>query len=102
MIITGPQCRAARVLVEWPIEEVARRSGVAASVITAFEARAGEPSKDDLRRIVTALEDGGAIFIPESGSDGCGVRLKFSNKDARAINRWESEGGPPGSDDVLA
>jgi len=28
------------------------------------------------------------------------VRLKFTAKDVRAINRLEGEGGPVGSDDV--
>ena len=39
MIITGPQCRAARALVEWSMEQVARRAGLDVKVIADFEAR---------------------------------------------------------------
>jgi hypothetical protein len=39
------------------------------------------------------------VLIAENGA-GVGVRLKFSRKEVRAINRWEHEGGTPGEDDI--
>jgi hypothetical protein len=97
--ITGPQCRAARALVEWPIGEVARRSGVSTAAIADFEARRADPGPEARRRLLGALEEGGAVFIAENGG-GVGVRLKYSRRDTRAVNKWEGEGGTAGDDDV--
>lgn len=99
MVITGPQCRAARALIEWPREHVARLSGVDAQVIADFETGRGDPGEDAKARLFAVLEDGGAVFIPENGG-GLGVRLKFNRREVRAINKWEGEGGPVGDDDV--
>lgn len=99
MIITGPQCRAARALIEWSIAQVSRRSGLAVQVIADFEAKITDPGEDARLRLCEALEEGGAVFIPENGG-GVGVRLKYGRRDARQVNKWESEGGPAGDDDV--
>lgn len=99
MSITGPQCRAARALVELPREHIARLSGVDVQVIADFETGRGDPDEAAKARLRAALEEGGAVFIAENGG-GVGVRLKFTQKEVRAINRWEGEGGPVGDDDV--
>jgi hypothetical protein len=99
MIITGPQCRAARILVEWSREQVARRSGVALKVIADFESKLADPGDGVKRSLFETLESAGAVFIPENGG-GVGVRLKYSRRDVRGVNKWESEGGPAGEDDV--
>lgn len=99
MAITGPQARAARALVEWPRDVVARRSGVDIEAIAAFETGRVDPGDDAKGRLKAALEEGGAVFIDENGG-GAGVRLKFSRKEVRSINRMENEGGPVGEDDV--
>jgi transcriptional regulator with XRE-family HTH domain len=99
-IITAAQCRAARALIEWSVDELAQTSGVDANAISDFEARYRAPGEDVERRIRIALEQGGVSFIAENGG-GAGVRLKFSRRDARAINRWEGEGGTVGEDDIL-
>ena len=100
MPITGPQALAARVLVEWPRDHVARLSGVDVDTLAAFERGKIDPGDATRNAIKAALESGGAVFIPEDGRQGTGVRLKFTKKDARQINRLESEGGPVGDDDV--
>lgn len=100
MPITGPQARAARVLVEWPRDHVARLSGVEAKTLAAFERGKIDPGDVARDAIQSALESGGAVFIPEDGRQGAGVRLKFTKKDAKQINRMENEGGPVGDDDV--
>lgn len=98
MPITGPQCCAARALVQWSRGEVAARTGVGIETIADFET--GRVIPPDVRdRLKAALEEGGAVFIFENGG-GVGVRLKFSSREVRAINKWESEGGPVGEDDV--
>lgn len=100
MAITGPQCRAARALVQWPREKLAANSGVVINVIADLERGREIPSVDVLGHLQRALEEGGAVFIPESGAGGVGVRLKFNSRDVRAINRLEGEGGSIGEDDV--
>lgn len=100
MIYTGPQARAARILVQWPRDHVARLAEVTEAALTAFESGGGELDEAERGRLCAALESGGAIFLAEDENGGVGVRLKFTAKDARAINRMENEGGPVGSDDV--
>jgi len=99
MTITGSQCRAARALVQWPRDKVAQTAGVGIQALAAFESGAGDLDRPAIDRVRRALEEGGAVFIPENGG-GLGVRLKFNRKDVRAINKWEGEGGPAGEDDV--
>jgi hypothetical protein len=98
-MITGSQCRAARALVEISRPMLARRSGVDVSVIERFENTAGRPEAYEIEEIRNALEELGAIFIPENGS-GYGVRLKFNNVEAEQIARLECEGGIVANDRV--
>ncbi|MCS6626342.1 helix-turn-helix transcriptional regulator [Roseibacterium beibuensis] len=99
MTITGPQCKAARALVEWPRDHVARLSGLTEDTLRAFERGKIDPGAEALARLRGALESGGAVFIDENGA-GVGVHLKFNSRDARSVNRLENEGGPVGDDDV--
>lgn len=98
-MITGAQCRAARALVEWTRETLARRADVDTDIIEAFERRLAEPAGDDRQKIERALEAGGALFIAENGG-GVGVQLKFSRADVRRIATLEGEGGTVAMDDV--
>ncbi|MGE4322393.1 MAG: DNA-binding protein [Sphingobium sp.] len=100
MPITSPQCRAARALVQWPLDHIARLSGLPAEDIAAFERGTGHLDDDAKRRLAHRLEEGGAVFIAEDSGGGIGVRLRFTAKDVRAINRMEGEGGPVGDDDI--
>ncbi len=100
MTITGPQCRAARVLVELPRERISTLSGVAIDVIKAFETGQLDPGDDAKQRLKSALEESGAVFIAETKDKGRGVRLKFNRREADAVKGWEDEGGPVGDDDV--
>lgn len=98
-MMTGSQCRAARALVEWTREMLARTAGVEIAVVEGFERKLGDPKPDDVRKLKQALESGGALFIDENGG-GVGVRLKFSRSDVRRIATLESEGGTVAMDDV--
>jgi hypothetical protein len=99
IIIAAAQCRAARALLEWTEAELANAAGVGLDVIRHLEARYRRPAPEQQRQIRKALEDGGVVLIGENGG-GVGVRLKFSRKEVRAINRWEHEGGTVGEDDI--
>ena len=98
-MITGSQCRAARALVEISRPMLSSRSGVDVRVIERFENIAGRPEMYELEEIRNALEELGAVVIPENGS-GYGVRLKFSDVDAAQIARLECEGGIVANDRV--
>ncbi len=99
MPITGSQCRAARALVALSREEIANFSGLDAETIQGFEQSASELDGPQRERLKQVLEECGAVFIEENGG-GIGVRLKFSSKEVKAINKWEGEGGTVGEDDV--
>lgn len=100
MSLSGPQALAARALIEWPLDRVARQAGVDADVLEQFETLRVDPGEATVAAIRTALETGGAVFIDEGDGQGLGVRLKWSAKDARQLKRMENEGGPVGDDDV--
>lgn len=100
MTITGSLARAARALVQLPRDHVARLAALDASALADFEAGRAELDDNAEARLRHALEESGALFLPEEDAGGVGVRLKFTARDARAINRLEGEGGPVGEDDV--
>lgn len=97
-MLTAAQCRAARALIDWSIEQLAQACSVDVQTIQYFEQKLREPDDVAKQRIRLALEEAGVVFIPENGG-GAGVRLKFNRKEVRAINRWEGEGGFTGEDD---
>ncbi len=99
MPITGPQCRAARALTVWSREQLAEVTSIPIHTIADFEIGRDVPPLDVRARLQAALEEAGAVFIPENGG-GIGVRLKFNRREVRAINKWEGEGGNLGEDDV--
>ncbi len=99
MTITGPLCRAARALVQWPRTQLAADSGVAKSAIRAFETGDVDPGEDARAALKHALERAGAVFIDEDDL-GAGVRLRFTKRDVKQLRRLEGEGGQVGDDDV--
>lgn len=98
-MITGPQCKAARALIELSRERLASFSGISSDVIEAFERKLETPDNLVLEALEKALESAGAAFIPENGG-GIGVRLKFTRSEAKRISLLESEGGIVAYDDV--
>ena len=76
-MITGSQMRAARALLRWSVEELAKSANVSVMTIRRAEGNDG-PVKmlpNNLAAIRAALEDAGVIFVEENG-EGPGVRLK--------------------------
>jgi hypothetical protein len=99
IVITGSQCRAARALVEITRAKLASRSAVDEIVIEQFERKLEEPESETITALKSALETLGAVFIKENGG-GIGVRLKFTESEAKRIARLEGEGGVVASDRV--
>lgn len=76
-MLTSDQIRAARALVRWSAEELAKRAGVGISTVQRMEKADGVPSSvgPNLQAIQRAFEAAGVIFIAENG-EGPGVRLR--------------------------
>jgi hypothetical protein len=68
--------------------------------IELFERGISVPDEAAVAALRSALEVLGAMFIPEEGSHGVGVRLKFNRSITKRIGTLENEGGPPAKDDV--
>lgn len=98
-MITGPQCKAARTLIELSRERLSSFSGIEIGVIELFERKLDTPDDTILEALQKALEDAGAVFIAENGG-GIGVRLKFTRSEAKRISALEAEGGIVAYDDV--
>ncbi|MBR3190451.1 helix-turn-helix transcriptional regulator [Bosea sp. (in: a-proteobacteria)] len=74
-MLTSPQCRAARALIDWSREQLAEASKVSLRTIVDFERGARQPRELTLAALRAALEVAGVIFVPENG-EGAGVRLR--------------------------
>jgi transcriptional regulator with XRE-family HTH domain len=75
MILMPAQCRAARGLVEWSQDQLAKNAGVGNSTVRDFEKGRRVPMKENLAAIRRALEDVGIVF--ESDGKFVGVKLKI-------------------------
>ena len=99
-MITGPLCKAGRALVEVSRAKLAANANVDEKAIEHFERGIDVPNDATIDAIRVALEERGAVFLPEEGSQGIGVRLKFNRSLTRRLSVLEGEGGTTGKDDV--
>jgi transcriptional regulator with XRE-family HTH domain len=74
-LLTPAQSRAARGLLDWSQEELARAAHLGPSTVRDFEKGRRVPSYNNLQGLIAALETAGVELIPENGG-GPGVRLK--------------------------
>jgi transcriptional regulator with XRE-family HTH domain len=75
MILTPDQCRAARGLLAWSQDQLAKRARVGNSTVRDFEKGRRVPLDENITAIRRALEDAGVEFIPAKSGKGAGVRL---------------------------
>lgn len=75
MQITADQCRAARSLLNWTQEQLAKNAVVSRATIADFESSTRQPMKNNLRSIADCIFAAGVDFIPEEGDLGVGVRF---------------------------
>ncbi|MFC5353961.1 MULTISPECIES: helix-turn-helix domain-containing protein [Azospirillum] len=66
-MITPAQCRAARGLLDWTQEELAKAAQVSAITIRGFEKEASSPRRATLAALRQALEAAGVEFTFEGG-----------------------------------
>jgi transcriptional regulator with XRE-family HTH domain len=81
VVLTGAQIRAARALIRWSAEDLARSSSIGITTIRRAELTKEVTSLTAAndRAIRQALEEAGVEFIDENGG-GPGVRLKRTAK----------------------
>ena len=77
-MITPEQCRAARGLIGWSQERLAKAAGVGLSTVRNFEKGRSEPMRQNIEALIRVLEAEGAEFMdgPYTGDGGPGVRLR--------------------------
>lgn len=73
-MMIAAQCRAARGLLAWSLEDLAAETGIAADRLAAFEDGAETPDLEDL--LTLTFERAGIAFIPEDEQGGAGLRLR--------------------------
>ena len=82
--LTSGQIRAARSLIRWSAEDLARESSLSVATIRRAELADGETSMTSANNLAVrrTLEAAGVEFIDENGG-GPGVRLRKSEKPRR-------------------
>jgi len=80
--ITGAQIRAARALLRWTAEDLAKSASLGVMTIRRAEADDGQPSitNANLKLIRMTFEAAGIEFIAENGG---GVGVRFKNRASR-------------------
>lgn len=91
---------AARALVQIDRAELAGQTGISIGDIAEFEDGFIEIADETAAKLKAALEELGAMFLPEEDDVGAGVRLKFNRTITGRIANLENEGGRIASDDV--
>ncbi len=76
--MTREQCRAARALLGWGIEELAQRTDLSRNTISRFETGEGKPHRSTIKAIRTAFEQAGLeILANNDPSKGKGPGIRF-------------------------
>ncbi len=99
-MFTGTLSKAARALVQVSRSKLALRSNVPKEVIEMFERGLQTPDENTVASPQLALEDLGAVFIPEERGNGAGVRLKLSRSVTDRLRTLVDEGGPSSTEAV--
>lgn len=75
VIMTPAQCRAARGLLKWTQDDLAREAKVSVVTVRNFENEKSTPQRATIDVMSRCIETGGVQFIPANGG-GAGVRLR--------------------------
>ena len=81
MAVSPAQCRAARGLLGWSQQQLARQAGVGVVTVHQFEAGISEPRRATVEVIRRAFEAAGVLFF-DGGDDG-GPGLRFQKAEPR-------------------
>lgn len=75
MSISAAQCRAARSLLDWTQDQLAKNAQVARATVADFERNFRSPMRQNMVSIQSTLEAAGIEFIQENGG-GAGVKFR--------------------------
>lgn len=78
-MISPSQCRAARGLLDWSQQELAKKSGIGIVTVRQLESGMHDARRATLQVVRNAFELAGVEFIDENGG-GAGVRLRKPSK----------------------
>ncbi len=92
VFLTSDLARAARALTKVSAQVIADSSGLTRKQVRDFE-KGKSLGKGKKARLREALERNGALFVPEDGVAGYGVRRILSHERFMKLNIWEGEGG---------
>jgi transcriptional regulator with XRE-family HTH domain len=92
--LTSAQIRAARALIRWSAEELAKASEIGVSTIRRAELEPGETklTRVNDQAIRRTLEGAGVLFIDADGGAGPGVRLQDPRHEERKIEEGKNAG----------
>jgi transcriptional regulator with XRE-family HTH domain len=76
LMISPAQCRAARGLLDWSQQDLARAAEVGVVTIRQLEAGVNQPRRATLVVVRHTLEAAGVEFIADNGGGGVGVRFR--------------------------
>src|SRR5580704_8529461 len=83
-MISPAQCRAARGLLDWSQQELAKKAGVGVVTVRQLEAGTHQPRRATLDVVRRCLESGGVEFIDENcGGVGASARPTRGNRPNR-------------------
>ena len=79
-MLFSSQIRAARGLIEWSREDLARKAGLGLSTVQRMEKGAGlaQGTVANIWRLQQTLEAAGVVFVVADEGGGPGVRLKLT------------------------
>ncbi|HWX46859.1 MAG TPA: helix-turn-helix transcriptional regulator [Roseomonas sp.] len=85
LLLTACQVRMARAALRWPVEELARRSGVSQASIRRIESVYGVPNVTVavLEKLRAAFEQAGIVFLADDGARDGGPGIRFSRYPGR-------------------
>jgi predicted transcriptional regulator len=79
-MLTPRQLRAARALLGWSRADLAKKSGVPAPTIEAFESGKTDPKLTTVGKMRLAIERAGVDLIDEDDQHGPGLRVRASSR----------------------
>src|SRR5882757_9408486 len=88
--LTPKHVRAARALLAWSQQDLAKAAGVATSTVADFERGQRTPVANNAQAIRSALEGAGIRFLPTGAVMGPAVPIIASSTRAGAPIRWVS------------
>lgn len=74
--ISPEQCRAARAMLSWSQDYLAKAASVSRSTVADFERGVRVPVPNNIAAMKSVFEQAGIEFLPEQGGKGAGVRFR--------------------------